>query len=203
MVKDMQKVLPIDDETRFLNAIKQQDRKGFEELYKKYYKHLFGMAYRYVGQTEAAEEIVHDVFIVIWNKAELINVTHSMKSYLFKAVVNASLNFIKKEKVNAEKRSGYLAVQELELPEEDNAQEAALLASLEEALMLLPEKCKQVMYLSKFGKLKQQEIADQMDISIKTVKNHLTYGFQKLRDHIEKKQQLIVSLLLITYLFAR
>ena len=161
------------------------------------------MAYRYVGQTEAAEEIVHDVFIVIWNKAELINVTHSMKSYLFKAVVNASLNFIKKEKVNAEKRSGYLAVQEVEIPDEDNAQEAALLASLEEALMMLPEKCKQVMYLSKFGKLKQQEIADQMDISIKTVKNHLTYGFQKLRDHIEKKQQLIVSLLLIAYLFAR
>ena len=201
MMKDMQETIRIEEDLELLNAIKQRDKKGFEVLYKRYYKQLFALACRYVEQTETAEEIVHDVFIAIWNKAELIDIKHSMKSYLFKAIVNSSLNFIKKEKMNAEKQSTYLAVQETEIQDEDLKKEEALLESLEEALKLLPEKCKQVMYLSKFGKLKQQEIADQMEISVKTVKNHLTYGFQKLRDHIEKKQQAIISLLLIISLF--
>jgi len=53
------------------------------------------------------------------------------------------------------------------------------------------------MYLSRFGKLKQQEIADQLEISIKTVKNHLTYGFKKLREHLEKHHQLTIWVLLL------
>ena len=57
------------------------------------------------------------------------------------------------------------------------------------------------MYLSKFGKLKQQEIADQLEISIKTVKNHLTYGFKKLREHLEKNRQLtILAMLLLEFI---
>jgi RNA polymerase sigma-70 factor (family 1) len=202
-MKDMQDRTFTEEDFNLLSAIKERDKKSFETLYKRYYKQLFALACRYVDQAETAEEIVHDVFIAIWNKAELIDIKYSMKSYLFKAVVNTSLNFIKKEKMNAEKRSTYLAVQETEVEEEELKREEALLESLEEALKLLPEKCKQVMYLSKFGKLKQQEIADQMEISVKTVKNHLTYGFQKLRDHIEKKQQAIISLLFIINLFIR
>jgi RNA polymerase sigma-70 factor (family 1) len=202
-MKDMQDRTFTEEDFNLLSAIKKRDKKSFETLYKRYYKQLFALACRYVDQAETAEEIVHDVFIAIWNKAELIDIKYSMKSYLFKAVVNTSLNFIKKEKMNAEKRSTYLAVQETEVEEEELKREEALLESLEEALKLLPEKCKQVMYLSKFGKLKQQEIADQMEISVKTVKNHLTYGFQKLRDHIEKKQQAIISLLFIINLFIR
>jgi DNA-directed RNA polymerase specialized sigma24 family protein len=53
------------------------------------------------------------------------------------------------------------------------------------------------MYLSRFGKLKQQEIATQMNISVKTVKNHLTYGFQKLREQLEKQQQNLLLLLIL------
>lgn len=172
-----------------IKAIADRDKRLFEAFYKKYYKQLFALAYRYVGEQEAAEEIVHDVFITIWNKAEQLNVQQSMKSYLFKSIVNAALNYIKKEKLDAQKRQVYMKVMD-ESAEVDPADDAEsdLLKSLEEALDLLPAKCKEVMYLSRFGKLKQQEIADQMDISIKTVKNHLTYGFQKLREHIEKRK---------------
>jgi RNA polymerase sigma-70 factor (family 1) len=181
-----------------VNAIVQRDKKLFEVLYKKYYQQLFSVAYRYVGQTEIAEEIVHDVFITIWNKADQLNIQHSMKSYLFKSVVNSSLNFIKKAKLNAEKQQLYRTVVSNETVDEaDTAAEEALLKALEQALELLPAKCRQVMYLSRFGKMKQQEIAVQMDISIKTVKNHLTYGFQKLREHLEKRKHLTISLFLL------
>lgn len=197
MVNQASKLTPEDLE--LLEALERRDKKWFEVFYKQYYKQLFTVAYRYVGRSETAEEIVHDVFINIWNKAGQLNIQVSMKSYLFRSVVNSSLNYIKKEKADAEKQSAYLVVHHQdEAEEEDHSAEAdeALLKGLEEALTMLPEKCKQVMYLSRFGKLKQQEIADQMDISIKTVKNHLTYGFKKLREHLEKNKQLTAIMVL-------
>jgi len=191
---------PLDEDLILISEIRKKDKKVFEAFYKKYYKQLFSTAYQYVGQSEAAEEIVHDLFITIWRKADQLNVQYSMKSYLFRAIVNSSLNFIRKEKMNAEKQLAWQASHEEQEPFTEDGEaaenEETLLKSLEEALVLLPDKCKQVMYLSRFGKLKQQEIADQMGISLKTVKNHLTYGFQKLRNHMEKQGQIIVFLIL-------
>lgn len=183
-------------------AIVKRDKKLFEVLYKKYYQQLFAIAYRYLGQVEIAEEVVHDVFITIWNKAGQLNIQYSMKSYLFKAVINSALNHIKKEKADAEKRMAYLFIKDKEFADEEpDETDELLLKGLEEALELLPAKCKQVMYLSRFGKLKQQEIALQMDISVKTVKNHLTYGFQRLREHLEKHKQVIISLMMLLNIF--
>ena len=189
---------PLNDDMVLMMAIQNKDRKVFEAFYKKYYRQLFALAYRYVAQTEVAEEIVHDLFINIWNKAGQLNIQYSMKSYLFRAIVNSSLNFIKKEKMDAEKRLTYMTIHEKEQTAEENSvNEELLLVNLEEALNLLPPKCKEIMYLSRFGKLKQQEIADQLDISLKTVKNHLTYGFQKLREHLEKRGSVLLFLLLL------
>jgi len=187
-----------EEDQMLMNAIEHRDKRLFEVLYKKYYSQLYAVAYRYVGKPQVAEEIVHDVFIKIWNKADQLHIQHSMKSYLFKSTVNSALNFIKKEKADTEKQQSYLFTQE-ESSEEDGIreEEEVLLADLEKALALLPDKCRQVMYLSRFGKLKQQEIALQMDISIKTVKNHLTYGFQKLREHMEKHKRMIITVVML------
>ncbi|RZL19890.1 MAG: sigma-70 family RNA polymerase sigma factor, partial [Pedobacter sp.] len=128
-----------------IDALKKQDKKRFEVFYKKYYRPLFTVAYRYVGNTEIAEEIVHDVFITIWNKADQLNIQSSMKSYLFRSIVNSSLNHIKKEKTKSEKQSAYeIAVgQELDnVGDETNEAEEKLLKGLEDALELLPDKCK-------------------------------------------------------------
>lgn len=86
-----------DDDLFLMDAIRNKDRKVFETFYKKYYRQLFILAFRYVGRTEAAEEIVHDLFINIWNKAGQLNIQYAMKSYLFRSIVNASLNFLKRK----------------------------------------------------------------------------------------------------------
>lgn len=193
---------PFDDDVALLEAIRKKDKKVFETFYKKYYKQLFATAYRYVGKQEVAEELVHDLFITIWNKADQLKIQYAMKSYLFRAIVNSSLNYIKKEKMDVEKRLAYISVHGAE-EEQDKETDDTLLRNLEVALELLPAKCKQVMYLSRFGKLKQQEIADQMNISLKTVKNHLTYGFRKLREQLGKNGQTIISLLLLLKIMIR
>lgn len=189
-----------DEEQALITALKMHDRKAFEKLYKEHYRRLFALAYRYVGQAPVAEEIVHDVFLTIWKIGGALKVQYSIKSYLSKAVINSSLNFIKKEKINNGKQHAYLVVEsDPDIENEQRAKKESLLNSLEDAMAILPPKCREVMYLSRFGKLKQQEIAIQMNISIKTVKNHLTYGFQKLRELLEKQQQNLLLLLLILY----
>lgn len=199
MSEEQKHSLP-DEDRALIAALKTHDRKAFEKLYKQYYKQLFALAYRYVGQAPVAEEIVHDVFLTIWKIAGQLTVQYSIKSYLSRAVVNSALNFIKKEKINNGKQNAYLVVEsDPEVENEQRDKKESLLNSLEDALAILPPKCREVMYLSRFGKLKQQEIAMQMNISIKTVKNHLTYGFQKLRELLEKQQQNLLLLLLILY----
>ncbi|WP_367865867.1 RNA polymerase sigma factor [Pedobacter sp. WC2423] len=189
-----------DEEQALIAALKMHDRKAFEKLYKEHYRRLFALAYRYVGQAPVAEEIVHDVFLTIWKLAGALKVQYSIKSYLSRAVINSSLNFIKKEKINNGKQNAYLIVEsDPDIESEQRAKKESLLNSLEDAMAILPPKCREVMYLSRFGKLKQQEIATQMNISVKTVKNHLTYGFQKLRELLEKQQQNLLLLLLILY----
>jgi RNA polymerase sigma-70 factor (family 1) len=193
----------VSKEQDIVKAIGNHEKGVFESLYKEHYRQLFAVAYRYVRNAPVAEEIVHDVFLMIWNRADQLTIQYSIKSYLYKSVANSSLNYIKKEKAERDKQDVYIKVNTKENPESDEAdQQEALLINLENAIDILPPKCKEVMYLSRFGKLKQQEIADQMQISVKTVKNHLTYGFQKIREHLgNQPQQLWIALcILLKYL---
>ncbi|WP_207532888.1 RNA polymerase sigma-70 factor [Desertivirga arenae] len=170
-----------DDE--ILPLIRGGDKLVYELFYKKQYKSLHMLAFSYVRRHEIAEEIVNDVFINIWNKASELEINQSFKNYIVRSVVNASINFLKKEKVYADKQEKYTRWTENMLDVEENIEEKELIfLRLEKALELLPPQCKKVMMMSRFEKLKQQEIADRLNISIKTVKNHLTYGFSKIRD---------------------
>ncbi|WP_207424818.1 RNA polymerase sigma factor [Desertivirga brevis] len=189
-----------DNDYEILSLIKQGDRLVYEGFYKKHYKTLHILAFSYVKRHEIAEEIVNDVFINIWNKAADIAINQSFKSYIVRSVANASINYIKKEKVYAEKQEKYTRWTENTLSlEEDMEEKELVLLRLEKALDLLPPQCKKVMMMSRFEKLKQQEIADRLNISIKTVKNHLTYGFSKLRDTLSADGIVITLLIFIVF----
>ncbi|TZF85918.1 RNA polymerase sigma-70 factor (plasmid) [Pedobacter sp. BS3] len=180
-----------------IEAIRLRDRKVFETLYKTYYTGLYTLSYRYVGQHEIAEEMVNDVFISIWHKADHIQIESSMKNYLIRSVINTSLNYIKKEKGSTKKQEKYgLDNSETEeLTDSRYEEQENLLLRLEKALELLPPQCKKVMMMSRFEKMKQQEIADSLNISIKTVKNHLTYGFARLRQVLAVGTALLIIII--------
>lgn len=176
----------VQDDQDLINQIQQKNKKVFEQLYKKYYRRLYILSYQYVINQSVAEEIVHDVFINIWKMSEQIIIERSLEKYLSRSVINASLNYLASEKQLKAKREEYSKGQNEFVEETVNIEETELLLTkLEAALNLLPPQCKKVMMLSRFEKLRQQKIADQMGISIKTVKNHLTYGFNKLRVILE------------------
>ena len=184
-----------------LFQIQLRNKIVYETFYKKHYKSFYALAYNYVRRPEIAVEIVNDVFINIWNKASALTISGSFKNYVVRSVANASINYLKKEKVDAAKQEKYSQWNIKSLEIEDNKEERELiLIRLERALELLPPQCKKVMMMSRFDKLKQQEIADRLNISIKTVKNHLTFGFAKIRD-ILAADGIVLSILAFFFLY--
>lgn len=167
------------DEAITWRAIQQKDGQVFENYYKEHYTYFFLGACKYLKDAGLAEEIVNDVFITIWEHAEKINIDSSLKSYIYRAVINRSLNALNKNKRDREYQQelSRLPEQTFELRE---MEENELKIRLYRAIDQLPEQCQRVFRMSRFEALKQQEIADQLGISIKTVKNHITHALKQL-----------------------
>lgn len=160
-------------------GITEQD---FEALFKEYFIGLTAFGKKYVKDTDAAKEIVHDVFVNLWKKRETIDPEKSLKSYLFTSVYNRSLNFIRDKK----KFNTSMEVEEIEnvhfTTEDNQKMEAAELEQKIHAILEeLPIKCKTVFMLSRFEGKKYKEIAEELKISPKTVEVHMSKALRALR----------------------
>jgi RNA polymerase sigma-70 factor (family 1) len=164
--------------------IQKKDNKAFESYYKMHYKSFFVMACRYLKNTEQAEEIVNDVFMKIWEDGNKISIDSSLKSYIYRAIINRSLNEIQKNKKDLNLAIDLYNTQE-ESYELREIEENELKIKLFKAIDLLPEQCRKVFQLSRFEELKQQEIADKLGISIKTVKNHITHALKQISKSVD------------------
>ena len=167
------------DEEQLWIKIQRKDREAFEQLYKEHYRFFFLASCKYLGEPVLAQEVVNDVFLRVWEDAGTIEIKTSLKFYLHRAVVNRSLNELDKLKREQQRRQGFLPGTG-ETPESREMEEDELRIRLYRAIDELPEQCRKVFKMSRFEKLKQQEIADQLGISIKTVKNHITHALKIL-----------------------
>jgi len=185
-----------------LKKIVHKDRDAFEAIYKAYFRKLYILSFRYVRDESIAEELTNDVFMMLWENAGNLIINQSLGAYLSRSVINLSLTYLKKNQRLLERNNDYS--KELDLTdEEDQTDSAALYESkllmIESLLEGLPPQCRKIVIMSKYDKMKQQEIADQLGISIKTVKNHLTIAYDKIRVALAKQKNSL--LLLIAFLF--
>lgn len=186
-------------DNEILQAISSKNQAVFDKLYINYYKKLYIISFKYTRNQELSEEVVHDVFIKIWNHSGNLNITQSLSSYLSKAVINTSLNVLKSQKGLFENQTRYEKEMVKEIEEEAENLEERLI-NIERAIQLLPPQCQKILLMSKYEKRKQQEIADQLNISIKTVKNHLTYAYKKIREIVGNGGILILIVIFIQFL---
>lgn len=185
------------NEETIWKKIQQKDIQVFEAYYREHYKTFFLQAYKYLQSPELSQEIVNDVFVRIWEDADKIVIESSLKSYLYRAVINRSLNALKKMKKELQDQK-VLASLPREHIEERHMETNELKIRLYKAIDELPEQCKKVFRMSRFENLKQQEIADKLGISIKTVKNHITHALKELGKSMEG---LILLLLFLMEIF--
>lgn len=163
--------------------LKEKDEKAFELVFRKYYPELCGFALKYVQNQDVAEELVQELFCTLWKKLDNLVINTSLKSYLYSAVRNAAFNYFKHQEVT----NRYTAYQ-LERGEththENTMEVKELQSQIDKAVQSLPEKCREVFRLSRFEHKKYKEIAEELNISIKTVENQMGKALSVMRKEL-------------------
>lgn len=173
-------------EQQVFTALKEGHESAFEMLFKTYYQSLCKYAYSFLNDKDEAEEVVQAAFITVWDKRKAIEIQTSIKSYLYRMVRNSCLNVIKHKKVKKQHAAYEMAGGE---PSHESVSQSIISSELEqkiyEALKALPEQCRLVFQLSRFEELKYSEIANQMNISVKTVENQMGKALKIMRAQLK------------------
>ncbi len=176
------------------------DRKAFDEFFRKSYATLVVFGCRYVKDKQTASDIVQEAFIKLWNNRSSLKDVELPKSYLYRTVRNLSLNYIRD---NANTQPGLELISDqavaageeqlswadpTEQSDDDDTQKRLSLVKL--WISQLPERQREAFELSRFEGLDHHEIADVMNVSARTVNNHIVEALkniQKIREMDEKK----------------
>jgi RNA polymerase sigma-70 factor (ECF subfamily) len=150
-----------------------------------------------IALKSTAEEIVQQVFYKIWEKASQLNINPPVAAYLYRAVNNESINYLKHQKVKSVHRAHTLYHMKNQA---DSAAKKVLAGELEKklrkALCELPEQCRIIFQLSRFEELRYREIAGRLGISVKTVENQMGKALKLLRVKLVDFLPLLILLLL-------
>jgi len=157
-----------------------------DSLFKEFYDRLVYFSCQFVKDRHQAQDIVQDAFIKYWNqKDSIVPVKAAIKNYLYSTVRNASLNVVRHQKVV----EGYLqqvgGVEPEEPPVIDAIIFAEVIAEVHAAVRSLPENYRMISFMGYFDDKRNQEIADELNMSINTVKKQKQRALQLLRVKLE------------------
>lgn len=170
------------EDSVIVDSLKKGDVKMFEKIFRHFYNPLCNYADSILKDTEEAEDAVQQIMITVWEKRNSLEISVSLKSYLYRAVHNGALNIIRKNKV----RSVYAEeVQQIGDTAETTAADPIEIKEMNHqiasAINNLPEQCRMVFKLSRFEGMKYSEIASHLNISVKTVENHMGKALKQIR----------------------
>lgn len=170
-----------------LAKIKEGDIKTFEEVFRRYYSPLCWYAASITGQPEVAEEIVEELFYVLWKERESIRVFHSIKSYLYGAVRNEALQYCEHQEVRSRYRDAVMASskQEEGSGPQEQMEYKELQSLINRTLEKLPERRLRIFRMHRIEGKKYVEIASLLSLSVKTVEAEMTKTLRVLRNEIE------------------
>lgn len=175
--------------------------KYFQEFYISYAADMIAFARRFVDET-TAEDIVHDIFLNIWDQKSTIMVEKELHNYLLSMVKNACFDYLKHKKVSEtflSKAEHQLKIEELEYYEysENEDSENHNLQAIYSSIEKLPPKCKVIFEKAYIEKQKSAEIAEEMNISVRTVETHVYNALKIIRNNL-KVLKLISAIIIFT-----
>jgi len=157
---------------------------GFRKLYQQHYAVLHRTAYGILGDSSTAEDAVHQVFLKLWEQRKQVRITDNPGGYLSRAVINTALNYLKKHRHLAPIET--LLEQEMAEDTSGRKESQEQLKAIQQKLGVivdsLPPKCKLIFALSRYEGLSNQESADHLGVTKKTVENQLNKAFSSIRN---------------------
>lgn len=168
-----------------LVLISENDQEAFAELYERYFKTLFNYSYSKLNDQFAAQEIVQELFVNLWQQRHKYGID-ACRSYLFAATKNLIISYYRKELTRQKHYNQWEISQSADTSLTDQgALTSDLQTRYEKGLYILPTKCREVFELSRNGS-SNKEIASQLSISEKTVEQHITKALRILKTHLRE-----------------
>lgn len=175
------------NELMILAKIKEGDIKAFEEIFRRYYSPLCWYAAGITGSMESAEEIVEELFYVLWKNREQLQVFQSVKSYLYRSVRNEAVQYCEHQEVKERYRTAVKTACEPEYVSDPHheMEYKELRTLIERTLDKLPQRRRQIFEMHRLGGKKYAEIALSLSLSVKTVEAEMTKVLRTLRNEID------------------
>jgi RNA polymerase sigma-70 factor (family 1) len=176
------------------------DNQYFDSLFKDLYSPLCRFCMKYIFEKEAAEDIVQEFFVYLWEHWNRLSTIASIKSYAYTAVKNRSLNYLQKQ-FSFKKGSATNEIEETEvnnkLPDPQELLESKELEKiLEEALEALPARCRTIFTMKRFEEFSNKEVAEKLKISEKTVEAQMTIAIRKITAFVSDRWGLVFLILI-------
>ncbi len=178
-----------------IESLKKGDAQAYTFLVDKYHHRLCVYAYNLTNDYDLAEDIVQNVFIKTWKHRLKLKPDFSIKSFLYRSVYNEFIDQYRKRKYVLPLEKKYIDALSTLVEDEDEKSLEKLIAMVKKEIDNLPPKCKQTFLLSKQDGLTNIEIAEYLNISIKSVEAHITKAFSIIRKSIGDKAHGIFLLL--------
>lgn len=178
------------------------DLDSFKYFFDKYYNDLCNFVNVYLHDQVLAEEVVQDIFVYFWENKGKLQISSSVKSYLFSASKFKSLNLLRDTK-NQKKiieKIGKTATIDSTEPSSSYIDTDEFKKILDSAVEQLSPKCREIFLLSKREDLSNREIAERLNLSVKTVENQMTIALKKLREHLIPYREKIFILFILHFL---
>jgi len=180
---------------RLVHRIQRGDSAAFESLFRRYYEALCGFVEARIGESSTSEDLVQDIFLNLWRRRKDLDPETTVKTYLFGAARNESIDYRKHRRVRndweEEERNAQSSVDTVPGPARqirgpvENAEQRQLREELQKGIEDLPSRRREVYILSRRHGLTYEEIAAVMDISPKTVDNQMVEALRSLRKRLQ------------------
>lgn len=176
-------------DANIIRNIQNGDRVLFANIFHTHYSGLCAFVLRYTGSFEVSEDIIQDIFLSIWQNRKTWSPATGLKPYLYKAARNSALDYHRHNKVKRkwETESRYLELSHVESPEDnlkDREANKEIASAIEEAIDRLPESRKIIFLLSREDGLTYKEIAEVLNVSVKTVETQMGRSIKTLRQYL-------------------
>lgn len=174
--------MEVTDDILLLRLIREGDKHVFKHLFSLYFTPLCRFIDLYLHNHEETEELALDLFMYVWEHREMLQIKLSLKAYLFQSAKNRALNALRdrKETTSLDEVQTEL-LQGKDYPELEMEE---LYRLIREAVCALPDRCQEVFKKSRIDNMSNQEIADSMGISVKTVEAQITKALKHIRKYL-------------------
>ena len=188
----------LNEDQSYISGLRRRDSQVYEVVFKKYYPLLVVFVVRHIGDEDVAKDIVQDIFFKLFERGHSLPDNFQLKSWFYRVARNAAVDYLRHLQVE-DKYKFLMAEAMISIPDIDEEIDEQVYAKVNLAIESLPEQCRLIIKLNVLEGKKYQEIAEELGITINTIRTQVSRGYKKLREILAEE----VGTSVLIYIFLK